>query len=602
MVQLQNLCGQRSVACSTKRREDISPIVLSFERYILAVGFIALLQLLPALSCLSVENETELTDWTNLRISARRNIDAKDPNQAQKDLERALEIADKLGHTSLYRAITLRELADLHLKEKQYDSAIALLLEEKPLVEGIPDCPLSIDNLSMIVIVYAMCGKETEAWTYMNRLKKLRDFSDDQVIGSAFEIATMYRAKGQVQKELDWLRRIEEETSKVRGSDDSMTMQCLLHIADSYYKYGNIDLALRYFLQVARNGMAHSQSFCDVVKPAITGAGTIYHRLGKENLAASLYEETFRSMNQTLSSDDKVYLCSMIVSVSAICGKETTARTYMHQLEKLHGFSDGQVIARAFDIAAMYRSKGQTQKELAWLRRIEEETNKVRGGDEAMTMQCLLYIADRYYQYGNIDLALRYFLRVARTGMVQSRSFDVVKPAITGACTVYHRLHKDNVAESLYEETLRSMNQSLSSDEKVYLYRRLFDTIVVYGSGDERLLRANQKLKVLTGIALRNKDNQLLIEATYEKAVLNVLSKERSPSQLRLLSKRILSADDLNILADYCRATNDEACIRLAVELYSKSLHVKSDQPKIQIARKEALSYLGRLKAGTNGL
>jgi hypothetical protein len=249
-----------------------------------------------------------LADWTRLRIAAQQKSNQHDDFAALQNWRNALGLADKLGSDSMYRAISLRELAEFLLRHAKNDEAMTLLLQERAIVSAVPNAPMAIDNLAALVQVSAQLGNERLALAFMAHLEKISDFTDDMVVGSAEHIASMYAKLGKTERENEYREQLWKSVAKARGSSDSQTLVRLLNVADSSAKKGNLKIALGHYLQVVREATRKQYNFAEVIKPAISGACTIYHTLHQDDQAEALYSETLNSMWSSLSSEDRAYL------------------------------------------------------------------------------------------------------------------------------------------------------------------------------------------------------------------------------------------------------------------------------------------------------
>jgi hypothetical protein len=249
-----------------------------------------------------------LTDWTKLRIAAQEKSHKHDDFAALENLRNALALADKLGPKSMYRAVSLRELAEFQIKGGKYDEALALLLEERSIVSGVPKGPMAIDNLAELVHVSVQLGDEKSALDYMADLERISDFKDDMVIGSAEHVASMYARLGRTKLEHEYRERTWKSVAKARGDVDPQTLVLKLKVADLSAKEGNLKDALVQYLEIVREAIGKQHSFNEMIKPAITGACTIYHTLHQDDKAELLYTEVLNSMRSSLSSAEKAYL------------------------------------------------------------------------------------------------------------------------------------------------------------------------------------------------------------------------------------------------------------------------------------------------------
>lgn len=283
---------------------------------------LCLLQMLPGFCS---EGDT-LRRWTELRYSAHKHEQQNDWKEARLELLSALELANKLGSNSLYRAVSLRELAYVAGEQKDYAQALSLLQAERPLVESVPNAPLSIDNLNMLIKFSCLSDKEKQAVSYYSELRKVASLTDDLAMGGAFLIAELYQRQGKTKEAITWWTRIQHELAQCRGKEDGMTLTSELRLVEANQKAGNSERALQEYLEIARKGMRHDYEFAHVVKPALTGACTLYHQQNRDDLAEALYSETLSNMS-SLTPADRVYLYRRLFDTIIYYGSGTDRLT-----------------------------------------------------------------------------------------------------------------------------------------------------------------------------------------------------------------------------------------------------------------------------------
>jgi tetratricopeptide (TPR) repeat protein len=250
----------------------------------------------------------QLDSWTKLRLEGYARSRRGDKEGALQSFQQALEMCKSMGsRTSMYRAISLRELAAFLLEQRQFKQSLQLLKEERPLVEPLPSSPLALDCLHMAV--RAAAGADDEAYA-KSCLKDLEDnwgYQEIFVRSAGEEIVELYRRKGQTDKQISLLQRLLAETAKISDEFDTKRFELELHLAQCFERQRKLDQSLQHYIICVRASMVSPEMFEQITKPALTGACTIYHMQHKDDQAQSLYTEVLSKMEKHLS-EQKVYL------------------------------------------------------------------------------------------------------------------------------------------------------------------------------------------------------------------------------------------------------------------------------------------------------
>jgi tetratricopeptide (TPR) repeat protein len=224
----------------------------------------------------ALSQEDAHTSWCHLRIATQQALAKKQLDLALSDAQSALRLAGTFGEYSVYRAISLRELADVWCARRQPEKAIALLKLENRIVEKVPNSPLLIENLKFTAVLLWDLKQYEESLAYdrkvLDCMRATFGNDDRRTIGQAHLIADIERSKNDLIKSEQFQQQYLTLVN-AKGASHADTLKALLTLANWEQDRDMPDKALADYEKAALAGCENPQSFASIVVPALHGAG-----------------------------------------------------------------------------------------------------------------------------------------------------------------------------------------------------------------------------------------------------------------------------------------------------------------------------------------
>jgi len=251
--------------------------------------------------------------WTNMRVEIQDESNKNQRNSALRTARAALRLSDKLGSESSYKAISLRELAEVLRMCNQCDQAVSLLMLENRIAGKIPNSPFLLDNLKFTASVLWQEEKCDESLVYDRKALDLMRASfggdDSRTQSQARQIASKEISKVSLmelkQAKQNWLTHL-----NMVGTSHIDTLKDLIALADWENDHNMAGEAMNHYKKAAMDGCNNPQAFSTIVAPALKWAGIHLHASKLDDQVALLYTKVLACKESALTPRQRSLLLS----------------------------------------------------------------------------------------------------------------------------------------------------------------------------------------------------------------------------------------------------------------------------------------------------